>query len=268
MNQMLEQQQQTTPDAGRQSDSFDDTLNQAGELGQQRRQSFIEQEQREIAEAKANIESREQAFNRILQRQEEESQRAGRNQQSEAEGRRRTQDDMSQQGQEIGRERRLASENESIDAKIRRRKRKQAEVMADIKENPTKFVKGANAFAGVLVRRGGFVATGAAAGWYGGVGHGLAVAGGTVATAGLSKTLGIFAEKWRAERILKQYDLHFGGTHGLKYAIDAYEAIMNEAIRKGTISTFRTQQLIQRSQPEDDDLRGGGGDTLYFEAAY
>ena len=72
LNQMLEQQQ-TASDAGRQADSFDDTLDQAGEVGVERRQAFIKQEQREIAEAKENIESREQAFNQILQRQDEGS---------------------------------------------------------------------------------------------------------------------------------------------------------------------------------------------------
>ena len=174
---------------------------------------------------------------------------------------------MSQQAQEIGKERRRVSETESIDAKIARRKSKQAEIIAQVKADPTKFVKGANAIAGVLVRRGGFVAAGAAAGWYGGPVRGMAVAGGTVATGGLSKALGIFAEKWRVERILKQYDLHFGGTYGLKYAIEAYELMMNEAIRKGTISTFRTQRWMQRAD-EDDGPRGGGGNTLYFEPAY
>ena len=50
---LASQQQRNASDAGRQSDSFDDTLNQAGELGQQRTKDLTNRKEEALAKAKA-----------------------------------------------------------------------------------------------------------------------------------------------------------------------------------------------------------------------
>ena len=292
LDQMIQEQQTATADAGRQPNPMDDTLEQAGDIGRQRRADFIAQEQKALEEARAEIAQRERSFEEILSRQKSESQQAGQTAQTESQRQREAQTDISNQAQEVGKqraaedERRRAQEAEeetqaerarqqqqeeyeTIEAKIERRRWARMGVIEGLRNDPNKFIRAMHNLKARIIHRGSWIAGGLGVGFYSGANIPLMLGAGAAAY-GVASGLEMFAKAWRVEQILKQYDLHFSGTHGVKMAIDAYEAMMNEAIRKGTITAFRSQRLLQRSllYGEGDATEDDGNNSIIFEPVY
>ena len=101
---MTQESGEQRPDAGRQPNPMDEAMSQAQEIGQQRRADFIKQEQRDLEQARTDLEMRERAFDEALTRQETESERAEQTAQTELQQQRQTQADISNQAEEVGRQ--------------------------------------------------------------------------------------------------------------------------------------------------------------------